>query len=221
MCSVIDDRTLRARLRDAAIEIVAARGVDALTARTVAQATGVSAGSVINHFGSMAGLRQACDEYVAAEIRREKHKAMAAGTDLDVIGALREVQVAPLVGYLAAVLSEDSPAVARLVDELVDDAVGYMEQGVAAGLLEPAADERARAVVLMAWNLGALVMNRHIHRLLGVDLTAATGTELAPYVAPVMELYSKGLFTEAFRQRSATAFEHAATPDARRGREGS
>ena len=207
-----DDRNLRARMRDAAIEIVATRGVQAMTARSVALAAGVSAGSVINHFGSMAGLRETCDEHVAAQIRREKHKAMAAGTDLDLIGTLRQAQFAPLVGYLAAVLTEDSPQVNHLVDELVDDSVGYLERGVATGLIKPAADERSRAVVLMLWGLGGLVMHRHLHRLLGVDLTTDTGAGLAPYLAPVYELYSGGLFTDEFARESASALEQMATP---------
>ncbi len=216
----MDDRNVRARMRDAAIEIVATRGVDALTARAVAQAAGVSAGSVMNHFGSMTGLRHTCDEYVAAQIRQEKQKAMSAGTDLDLIGALRQTQLAPLVGYLAAVLSEDSPLVNHLVDELVDDAVGYIEQGVASGLIRPAADERSRAVVLMLWSLGALVMHRHLDRLLGVDLTTDTGTRLTAYLAPVYELYGGGLFTEEFAREGTAALEEmAAQNDGRSGME--
>ena len=54
-----DDRTVRARVRDAAIDLIAAGGVEALTARAVAERAGVSPGSVIHNFGSMEGLRRA------------------------------------------------------------------------------------------------------------------------------------------------------------------
>lgn len=204
-----DDRTVRARLRDEAIELVAVRGLDALTARAVADRAGVSAASVINNFGSMAGLRAACDDHVAAIIRAEKMKAMSAGVSFDVVEALRDAEVGPLAAYLAAVLAEDSPAVAHLVDEMVDDAQAYLEAGVASGMIRPSADPRGRAVVMTLSSLGSLVMHRHLTRLLGVDLTAQ-GSEpsaLAPYVAPTYELYADGLFTDEFSRRASLAID--------------
>ena len=206
---VPDDRTVRARLRDEAIELVAVRGLDALTARAVADRAGVSAASVINNFGSMAGLRAACDDHVAAVIRAEKMKAMSTGISFDVVGALRDAEVGPLAAYLAAVLAEDSPAVAHLIDEMVDDAQAYLESGVASGMIRPSADPRGRAVVLTLSSLGSLVMHRHLARLLGVDLTAqgSDPSSLAPYVAPTYELYAGGLFTDEFSQRADIAID--------------
>src|SRR5674476_1121889 len=61
-----DDRSTKARIRDAAIDCVAEHGVAATPARRVAAAAGVSTGLVIHHFGPMEGLRSECDEYVAA-----------------------------------------------------------------------------------------------------------------------------------------------------------
>ena len=96
-----------------------------MTVRKVAAAASVSPALVIHHYGSVEALREACDHYVAAEIRRLKSEAIAAGPALDLLAAIRRGHDQPLAGYLAAVLTEDSPAVARLVDELVDDAVAY------------------------------------------------------------------------------------------------
>ena len=208
-----DDRTIRARLRDAAIELVAEQGT--MTARSVAQRAGLSAGSVINHFGSMQGLRRACDEHVAAEIRRQKQKAVAAGAGLDFLGALREAEMCSMLGYLAAVLHDDSPEVARLIDELTADAEVYMAQGVDSGLIKPSADPRSRAVVLMLWSLGALAMNRHLERLLGVDLTSPDA-DLSPYARPILELYAQGLLTAAAAEH-AVAHESTAPPSAQKG----
>lgn len=202
-----DDRTLRARVRDAAIELVAADGLEALTARAVADRAGVSPGSVINNFGSMAGLREACDSHVAAIIRERKMQAMSAGASFDVVAALRQADGGPLLAYLAAVLAEDSPAVAHLVDELVADAEAYIEAGVASGMIRPSADPRARAVTLMMSSLGSLVMHRHLARLLGVDLTSPRlgPSELTAYAAPTYELYARGLFTPDFGERTLSA----------------
>lgn len=202
-----DDRTVRARVRDAAIALVAERGPEALTARAVADRAGVSPGSVINSFGSMGGLRTACDEHVVALIRRVKTDAMAKGMSLDLIGALRDSDLGPLTGYLAGVLTEDSPAVARLVDEMVADAEVYVATGVSTGMLRPTDDPRGRAVLLTIFGLGALALHRHMHRLLDVDLTARdSGPEaLAAYLRPVYQLYAEGLFTEEFGRRAAAA----------------
>ncbi|MDH3958076.1 MAG: TetR/AcrR family transcriptional regulator [Actinomycetota bacterium] len=208
-----DDRTVRARVRDAAIELVAAGGVEALTARAVAERAGVSPGSVINNFGSMEGLRHACDEHVVALIRQRKSAAMAAGTSFDLVGSLREAEMGPLSAYLAAVMAEDSPAVAKLVDELVADAVAYSDTGVQTGMLRPTDDPRGRAVILTLSGLGTLVMHRHLSRLLGVDLTASgAGPEsLAAYIRPLYEFYAGGLFTEEFSARATAALGDLAT----------
>jgi hypothetical protein len=55
----------------------------------------------------------------------------------------------------------------------------------------------------MLWGLGALVMHPHLKRLLGVDLVAGDDSALIEYAAPVYEIYSGGLFTEAFAQQAA------------------
>jgi hypothetical protein len=101
---------------------------------------------------------------------------------------------------VAAVLAEDSPAVSRLVDDLVADAERYLDEGVSSGMLRPSSDPRGRAVVLTLWGLSTLVLHRHLHRLLGVDLTDPEpdpDSALVPYLRPVVELFSTGLYTEA------------------------
>ena len=204
----MDDRTTSARIRDAAIECIADHGVTATTARKVAEAAGVSPGLVIHHFGSMDGLRSACDDYVAAVIRHFKQEAMSAGPNLDVLAALRNPDMGPLMGYLANVLADNSGAVADLVDGLVDDAEVYIEQGVESGMLRPSDDPRGRAVVLTMWNLGALVLYEHLDRLLGVDLTdpdVLDDPSFAAYAGPIYETYGNGFFTEAFASQTRAA----------------
>ena len=143
--SLVDDRTTKARIRDAAIGCFAEHGVATTTVRKVAAAAGVSPGLVIHHFGSMDGLRSACDEYVAVIIRQQKQEAMSAGPGFDGLAAFREAKVESLAGYLARVLVDDSPTVAKLVDDLVADAEGYLQQGVETGMLQPSTNPRGRA----------------------------------------------------------------------------
>ena len=207
-----DDRTTRARIRDAAIACFAEYGVTGTTARKVATTAGVSPGLVIHHFGTMDGLRSACDEHVALTIRDYKQAAIDEGPNLDVLAALRGATEAPLMGYLAAVLGDDSSIVNRLVDDLVSDAEGYIEHGVDTGMVRPSPNPGGRAAVLTLWSLGALVMHRHLKRILGVDLTdPAIGADpgMAAYAIPVYEILGRGVLTEAIATHLQSAFADA------------
>lgn len=199
-----DDRTTRARLRDAAIELVAQNGSSALSARRVAKRAGVSAGLVTHHFGSMDGLQHECDEHVVAVIRDGKTEAMSAGVSLDPLAAARDAPVGPLVAYLAQRLSDHSPAVAELVDEMVCDAEVYIERGVASGMLTPTEEPRRRAAYLVLSSLGSLVLHEHVRRLLGVDLMAAdlnVDPQLPAYVRTTYDVIGSGIFTDEFSQQ--------------------
>jgi len=199
-----DDRSTKARIRDAGIDCVAEHGVAATTARKVAAAAGVSTGLVIHHFGSMEGLRSECDEYVAAAIRRRKTESMSAGPGLDPLAALRDADLGPLMSYLVRVLAEDSPSVNALVDEMVADAEEYLQRGVENGMLRPSADPRGRAAVLTLWSLGGLVLHRHMERILGVDLTASdlgSDQAITDYIGPAMEIVGEGVLTESFTRQ--------------------
>lgn len=214
-----DDRTTRARIRDAAVACIAEHGFSNTTVRKVATAAGVSPGSVIHHFGSMEELRSACDAHVVALIRNVKQEAMTAGPGLDLLAQLRSARFGPVAKYLAEMLVEDSPAVDELVDDLVSDAESYLEQGVESGLLRPAEDAAGRAAVLAVWSLGALVLHRHILRLLGVDLTdpdIGTDPALGSYLGPAYEILGAGVFTpEAAAGLRTAALQVGGDPAAR------
>ncbi len=204
-----DDRTTRARIRDAAIECFARNGIAGTTVRKIATSAGVSPGLVIHHYGSMERLRSECDDHVAASIRSYKRAAIAEGPGLDVLAALRGSQAKPWMAYLVAVLGDDSPTVADLVDELVTDAEGYLALGVETGMVRPSANPRGRAAILMLWSLGALVLHRHVERILGVDLTdpdIMETPEIAAYAGPVYEIMGEGILTEAFAASVAQVF---------------
>ena len=210
--STVDDRTTRAKIRDAAVACFAENGITGTTARKVAAAAGVSPGLVIHHFGTMDGLRAECDEHVALTIRNFKYEAMDEGPNLDVLAALRGATQAPLVGYLAAVLGDDSPIVNNLVDDLVSDAEGYIEHGVDTGMVRPSPNPSGRAAVLTLWSLGALVMHRHLKRILGVDLTdpdISADPAMGSYAIPVYEILGQGVLTEAIATHLQSAFADA------------
>ncbi|WP_449279270.1 TetR family transcriptional regulator [Leucobacter sp. GX0328] len=188
-----DDRTARAKLRDAAIEIVAEGHSRDLTARGVAERAGLSAGLIRHHFGSMAALLTACDDHVAAAIRRIKESAIRETPGFDALTAIRASGDPHLMGYLSARVADDSPLIDHLVDLIVDDASAYMAEGTELGIFTPTADERARAAVLTVFALGSLSLHRHLKRLMGVDLRAADLTAqpgFARYLRTQMEIFA-------------------------------
>ncbi len=208
-----DDRTTSARIRDAAIRCFATDGVAATSVRAIAAEADVSAGLVIHHFGSKDQLRVACDEHVAALIREVKGSAMAAGAGLDPLASMRSFSGGPpLARYLAKTLVDGSPHVAELVDEMVNDAVGYIATGVEAGLLTPSDHPRERAAILTLWMLGPLVLHEHLERLIGFDITGDLAGDPegagSAYFGPVTEILG-GFFTDTTKE-----LIHEAFPDA-------
>lgn len=209
-----DDRTARARIRDAALRCFADAGVAATSIRTIAAAADVSPALVIHHFGSKDALRHACDEYVAATIRERKTAAVSAGLNIDPLATLRQQHDGPpLLRYLARTLIDGSPHVAELVDEMVRDAAEYIQMGVDVGTLRPSAQPFARAALLTLWSLGGLVLHEHVERLLGVDLTRDDLTDessAAGYILPALEIFSEGLIAEELAARYREAFSATA-----------
>jgi len=210
----VDDRTGKARIRDAAIACFADVGASQTTARRVAAEAGVSPGLVMHHFGSMEGLRSACDDHVVETIRTMKTQTMSEGAGIDILAALRHTDVGNIPAYLARMLGEDTPASQRLIDEIVSDAETYLERGVESGMMRPSDDPRGRAAIMVFWSLGALMLHRHVERILGVDLTdphLSTSPTLSAWAVPVYEILGEGILSEDFAANATSTF-HAMSP---------
>ena len=196
---MVDDRTARAKLRDAAVALVAERGSAALTARAVAERAELSPGLIRHHFGSMAALEQACDEHVVALIREQKTSALAQGTGFDMLQGLRSSNSGEVISYLSHRLMENSESMDHLVDMMVEDAEQYLDVGVEHGVIHPSSQPRTRAAMLTLFSLGSLVLNRHAKRLLDVDLGASdlqSEPGIVDYVGATLELFTRGLLTD-------------------------
>ena len=191
------DRTARARIRDAAIERFASQGFSATSLKDVAADAGVSAPLVLHHFGSKGDLRAACDKHVASLIRQQKSKGMAAGPGADPFETLRGTyEGTSIFRYVARALAEGSPHLDDLVDMMIEDALVYMADGVERGVLRPVENLREQVVVLSVWQLGALAMNHHLKRLLGIDLVDGTGDSLVRWAQLSSRILAKGVINE-------------------------
>ncbi|PKQ26700.1 MAG: TetR family transcriptional regulator [Actinobacteria bacterium HGW-Actinobacteria-4] len=197
--AISEDRTAKSRVRDAAIVRFANHGIGPTNIKDIAADAGVSSALVIHHFGSKDGLRDECDKYVAARIRERKIAAMEAGTSLDPLEAFRaQGDIQPLFRYLARTLADNSPHVAALVDELVEDAIAYSQTGIDNGMLTPTDNPRERAIVLTLWSLGSIVLHDHAKRLMGVDLVDGTPEQLTTWALAGADILGRGVIDPDF-----------------------
>lgn len=209
-----DDRTARARIRDAAMRLIGEHGFRAATVRAIADAADVSPALVVHHFGSKQGLREAVDEHLVTLVRERKLAAITGSmmpTGDEYAGLADEFL--PALRYLARALADGAEVGLHLYERLHADAVGYLTAGVDAGVLRPTDDEHVRAVVLLNAGLATLLLEPHVERVLGDgDVPAAVRTAPA-----VLDLYTDGLFTDdrfrrAWRGESGAA-ARASDPD--------
>jgi AcrR family transcriptional regulator len=189
------DMTAAARIRDAAIEQFGQRGFD-VGLRTIAEAAGVSAALVIHHFGSKDGLRKACDDFVAEEIRESKAEAMRSNDPAVWFAQLAEIEeFAPLIAYLVRSMQTGGDLAKMLWRRMIENAEEYLEDGVRAGTIKPSRDPRARAKYLGITGGGGLLLYLQMHET-PTDLRAVLRDYARDMVLPALEIYSDGLMAD-------------------------
>jgi len=191
-----EDRTSKARIRDAAIARFPAEGLNGTTVRAIALDVGVSPSLVIHHFGSKEGLHRACDEYVVHSIMDIKREALESGSygHPGDISAMYQL-ASPALRYLAWTLGTGGETANRVFDEMLDDATGLLVRGSESGLIDEIHDDpRKQAAVLVAMQLGGLVLHDHLSRAFGADMLTAQGLlAAAPYS---LQIFSGDLFNQ-------------------------
>ncbi|MFI6425604.1 TetR family transcriptional regulator [Promicromonospora sp. NPDC050880] len=191
------DRTARSRIRDAAISRFAVEGFGA-SVRSIAADAGVSAGLVMHHFGSKDRLRAECDAHLLATIsrlKRENVEIVASGQSFFQRFAAAE-ENAVILGYVLRSMQDGGELAREFLAHMVDDAVGYARDGVAAGVLVPSRDEAARARYLTLSSLGALLLEVTLDPPSDPgDLTAIVRDYMTNSYLPMMELFTEGFLT--------------------------
>jgi TetR/AcrR family transcriptional regulator, regulator of cefoperazone and chloramphenicol sensitivity len=171
-----DDLTARARIRDGAMELFSERGYAGTSIRDVAQSAGVSPGLVQHHFGSKAGLRDACDAHVlellgmltARKLERTEY-------DREFLASLIEAS-GPVLRYLARGLGENWPGMAAMFDQGASDSAKWLSGAWPDRYPPGSSSARLHGGVLAAMSLGTLVLHEHLSRWVGTD-TLARGQE--------------------------------------------
>jgi AcrR family transcriptional regulator len=196
MRSASDDRTAVARIRDAAIEQWGQQGFN-VGLRSIAEAAGVSAALVIHHFGSKEGLRKACDEYIAEEIRTGKSASLQTKDPADWFAQMAEIEsYAPMMAYLVRSMQLGGDLAKMMWQRMIDNAEEYLEEGVRNGVLKPSRDPRARAKYLGMSSGGGFLMYLQMHEN-PTDLRAVLRDYGEEMVLPALEVYTQGLMVDS------------------------
>ncbi|WP_261876186.1 TetR/AcrR family transcriptional regulator [Mycobacterium marinum] len=190
------DLTAAARIRDAAIEQFGQHGFG-VSLRAIAEGAGVSAALVIHHFGSKEGLRKACDNYVAEEIRSEKLTAMQSNDPATWLGQLAQVEsYAPLMAYLVRSMQSGGELAMMLWQQMIDNAEEYLAEGVRAGTIKASRDPKARAKFLAITGAGGFLLYLQMHQT-PTDLRAVLRDYARDMLLPSLEIYTEGLMADS------------------------
>ncbi len=210
------DLTARARIRDAAVRRFGTDGFGA-TVRQIAADAGVSPALVIHHFASKDGLRHACDEYVVEVVGRDVATTFSHADPQAAMARVGDAQdYAPFAAYLTQALMAGGAFAADLLDGVHAATVDYVREGIALGRVRPQEDVATTARLLVALDLG-LLLTAHVQASAGrapgvVEEPAAALADMTAVVPAVLELYTRGLFTDssyldAYRAHQATQKE--------------
>ncbi|CPR09660.1 transcriptional regulator [Mycobacterium bohemicum DSM 44277] len=189
------DLTAAARIRDAAISQFGEHGFG-VGVRAIADAAGVSAGLVIHHFGSKDGLRKACDDYVAEEIRSTKSEAMRSNDPATWFAQLAEIEsYAPLMAYLVRSMQSGGELANMLWRRMIDNTEEYLDEGVRAGTIKPSRDPAARARYLGITGGGGFLLYLQMHET-PTDIRTVLRDYARDMILPALEIYSEGLLAD-------------------------
>jgi AcrR family transcriptional regulator len=197
------DLTTRARIRDAAIDLIGRNGFARVTVRQVAAASGVSPGLVIHHFTSKEGLRDACDQQVL-RVFADAIADLEQGGPASAIGQLmRAEEFLPVVRYGTRTMADGGPMARRLFDRLVDDTEDWLAVCIANGTAREPDDRHAMAALLVAISLGLQILSPYLMPDAGDEPDPAAG--LRSVTGSAVELYTHGVFStteylDAFRE---------------------
>ena len=191
------DLTAAARIRSTVMRLIGAGGEGAVTVRRVATEAGVSPSLVIYHFGSKAGLLAEVETHVARRVAEALAPVAEDSSGLlSIRDAWMELAAEPgLVPYLRRTLTAGGELAVSLYDSLMAAALIGLERLEDAGVVSPAPDRSMRAVLLLALDLGMVLLADHAERHVGAPLLAGEG--LRRWADAEMDLLARGILDPA------------------------
>jgi len=187
-----DDRTARARIRDAALLCFARDGFST-PLRVIAAEAGVSVPLITHHYRTKDALRQTCDDWVLERFVELKLLAIARPTSVKETLADTSASSVLTVYMLRSFLDATSSA-HSFFDRFVDHLRTILDTAGAAGLIRPSADEEERLRLLAAQSLGSLLVEFVVNPVADPRLFIGQ-VHTARNMRAQIELYSQPLFT--------------------------
>jgi AcrR family transcriptional regulator len=200
----LDERTGAARIRDAALRLVAERGFAATSIRSVADAAGVSPGLVQHHFRSKAELRRALDAFVVRRVSTSIPLPSGDGPPAKVARQIGDavtelIRSNPLLfAYVRRSLIEGDEAGLQLFDAMVRLTRSRLEKLDQAGALRVGVDLGWAALHIVLFDAGALLLETAVNRHLEAPLLSDAG--LARWGAATTALLTQGIFRSGRRR---------------------
>ena len=186
MSSVPEDRTARARVRDAALELFAEHGEDRVTMRQVADLAEVSPALVVHHFGSRAGLREAVIDRVRAwmeELFDVAASSVVSDFQVQEWSSLSDAltrglpEGSPLPRYVRRLLMTDDPVGTELIRTWHTLTVELYRRWDEAGVIHAGPDPETRAALTLSADLGTIFLADHWRQVLGYDPLSGDGLQ--------------------------------------------
>ena len=196
-----DDRTARARIRDEALALFAARGADSVTMRDIAAAADVSPALLIRHYGSKDGLIDAVDDHVVAMfeavLTRVTTDTAETGLEPSAVPSMLDSLAtylppdSPIPAYLSRLLIAGGRVGSALFDRLYQISGKALDAMIAAGIASPGADPAVRAAFLLVNDLAVLILRARLAEVLGADPLSEAG--MKRWAGEVFAIYRGGL----------------------------
>jgi len=154
------DLTAKARIRNAALGLFAAKGSASTTIREVAQAAGVTHGLVVHHFTNKDGLRSAVRQHVIELIRQALESVPGEGTAAEIRRA-RDTSVDHMLTaqpavtpYLRRAMLDPAETDSELIATMADFTLAEVRSLRARGLAATSTPDYVQAMAVMTRELG-------------------------------------------------------------------
>lgn len=190
------DLTTRARLRNSAIELFAIRGFTA-TVREIAAHAAVSAGLITHHFGSKENLRHECDVEVIRQYRSIKSDGIAKSPTQSMTMIAGIDEYAAMFVYILRSVRDGGAAGKEFLEQMIQEAIEFSEEGEKSGLIRPSRDPVARARYLVTSSLGGVLLQLSLHPQLDLADVGSTVRRIVDEITlPTLELFTEGVLTD-------------------------
>lgn len=155
-------------------------------------------------FGSVEGLRSACDDYLQESVRAAKTEALTSRDPTTWRAQLASIEsYVPAMSYLVRSLDAGDASGHGLFNRMTENIEGYLAAAVDAGTVRTSSDPAGRARLLALFGAGGFLLYLQMHPTPD-DMGAVLRDYVGDVLVPAMELYTYGLMTDDTMYRTLT-----------------